>query len=184
MAEYDGEKSQDATPHRRQQAREEGHIAKSQDLGSAALLIVGLLSLWMLGNGLVEFVVHYCRQQLGGEAWLATDPAAAASHAYETLGGLGRALVPLLGLLVAAGVAVNLAQSGLLFLPEKLVPDITRLDPLQGMKRHLLAARIDAAVLRAGEAGDRRHGGAGEPLRPARRRLSASARWASARSPC
>ncbi len=135
MAEYDGEKSQDATPHRRQQAREEGHIAKSQDLGSAALLIVGLLALLMLGNGLVEFVVHYCRQQLGGEAWLATDPAAAASHAYETLGGLGRALVPLLGLLVAAGVAVNLAQSGLLFLPEKLVPDITRLDPLQGMKR-------------------------------------------------
>ena len=46
MAEYDGEKTQDATPHRRQQAREEGHVARSQRLlGSAALLILGLLAL-------------------------------------------------------------------------------------------------------------------------------------------
>ena len=43
-----------------------------------------------------------------------------------------RCVVPLFGLLFAAGVAVDLAQAGLLFLPEKLVPDITRLDPLKG----------------------------------------------------
>ena len=34
MAEADGDKTQDATPHRRQQAREEGQVAKSQDLPS------------------------------------------------------------------------------------------------------------------------------------------------------
>ncbi len=38
MDEDFGEKSQEATPHRRQQAREEGQVVKSQDLASAALL--------------------------------------------------------------------------------------------------------------------------------------------------
>ena len=42
MSEYAGEKTLEPTPHRRQQARREGHVAKSQELGSAALLLVGL----------------------------------------------------------------------------------------------------------------------------------------------
>ena len=42
MPDYAGEKSLEPTPHRRQQARREGHVAKSQDLGSAALLLAGL----------------------------------------------------------------------------------------------------------------------------------------------
>jgi flagellar biosynthesis protein FlhB len=40
----DGEKSHEATPHRRQQARAEGHVAKSRDLASAAVLLLGLVS--------------------------------------------------------------------------------------------------------------------------------------------
>ena len=35
MPEQNGEKTQDPTPHRRQKAREEGQVAKSQDLASS-----------------------------------------------------------------------------------------------------------------------------------------------------
>ena len=51
--------------------------------------------------------------------------------------GLSRYLAPLFGTLFAAAVAVNVAQVGFLFLPEKLAPDITRIDPLQGLQRIL-----------------------------------------------
>jgi flagellar biosynthetic protein FlhB len=54
MPERDGDKTQEATPHRRQEARKHGQVAKSQDLGSAALLLVGLLVLMMTGGGLIE----------------------------------------------------------------------------------------------------------------------------------
>ena len=74
MAETDGDKTQDATPHRRQQAREEGQVAKSQDLASAALLLVGLASLLWWGGSLVEMLARYAIEQLGGEAWLTADP--------------------------------------------------------------------------------------------------------------
>ena len=35
MPDYAGEKTLEPTPHRRQQARQEGHVAKSHDLCSA-----------------------------------------------------------------------------------------------------------------------------------------------------
>ena len=52
MPDQNGEKSQEATPHRRQKAREEGSVARSQDLGSAALLLAGLGVLWMSAGAL------------------------------------------------------------------------------------------------------------------------------------
>ena len=54
MAEQSGEKTQDATQHRRQQAREQGQVAYSQDLGSAALLIVGVLLLRFWGEQIFQ----------------------------------------------------------------------------------------------------------------------------------
>jgi flagellar biosynthetic protein FlhB len=135
MAEFDGDKSQDATPHRRQQAREQGQVAKSQDLGSALLLLLGVVALMTLGGSLVEFMLQYCRQQLGGEPWLEADPEFAAFHLNQTIFGLARCLAPLFGMLFVAGVVVNVAQVGLLFVPEKLIPDISRLDPMQGLSR-------------------------------------------------
>ena len=45
-AEDFGDKTHEATPYRRQKAREEGQVVRSQDLASAGLLIAGLLILY------------------------------------------------------------------------------------------------------------------------------------------
>ena len=65
MAESAGEKSFDATPHRRQEAREKGQVVFSQDLGSAAMLMLGALLLMMLGGGVMQFFATFMRNQLG-----------------------------------------------------------------------------------------------------------------------
>jgi flagellar biosynthesis protein FlhB len=135
MPDYAGEKTLEPTPHRRQQARLEGHVAKSHELGSAVVLLAGLATLVMLGGGLVSFLVEYCRDQLGGEPWIAADPAMAVDHWNATLWALGRRLLPILGLLCLAGVAANVLQFGFLFLPQRLALDISRLDPLEGLRR-------------------------------------------------
>ena len=135
MPEQDAEKSQEATQHRRQQARQQGQVAKSQDLGSAALLILGLVCLMILGGGISDFLTGYTRRQLGGDAWLSFDLDFAVSEWNWTLAALSRTVLPIFGILLLGAVAVNLAQVGFLFLPEKLAPDITRLDPLKGLGR-------------------------------------------------
>jgi flagellar biosynthetic protein FlhB len=135
MAENDGEKTQDATPHRRQQAREEGQVAKSQDLASAALLLAGLAALVWLGGPVVDMLGRYASEQLGGEAWLTADPQFFVAHGQHLAYTLACCLLPVFAVLMFTGIAANLLQVGFLFLPEKLAPDLTRLDPLQGFAR-------------------------------------------------
>ncbi len=58
MAEDLGERTEDATPRRRQDAREEGNVARSPDLAGAVVLLVVTAVLWaagstMLGQGTV-----------------------------------------------------------------------------------------------------------------------------------
>ncbi len=135
MPDQDGDKSQEPTPHRRQKAREEGHVAKSQDLGSAVLLLAGVIALLWLGAALVDFLKDYTRSQLGGEAWLTADLGFATTQWNATVQGLGRVLLPIFGVVLLMAVVVNVAQVGFLFLPSKVVPDLKRLDPLKGLGR-------------------------------------------------
>jgi len=135
MPEQSGDKSQEPTPHRRQQAREEGQVARSQDLGSAVLLLAGLLILLMLGRQLAEFFGLYSTKQLGGEAWLTADLNFAVNQWTSTVSTLAKFLLPILGLVMLAGILSNLMQVGFLFLPDKVAFDLSRLDPLKGLGR-------------------------------------------------
>jgi flagellar biosynthetic protein FlhB len=135
MADFAGEKNLEPTPHRRQQARREGHVAKSRDLGSAVLLLAGLAALMSLGGGLVGFMVQFCREQLGGQAWLTTNPQMVVEQWNHTIWTIGRLTLPLLGLICLVGVAVHVLQGGFLFLPQRLTLDFSRLDPLRGFRR-------------------------------------------------
>jgi flagellar biosynthesis protein FlhB len=135
MADPGGDKTQDATPHRRRQAREEGQVARSQDLGSAVLLLLGLMCLLFLGGGLIEYLGQYTRGQLGGAAWLRADGQFVAAEWTATLASLARHLLPIMGILFVGAVLVNMLQVGILFLPQKLAPDLTRIDPIKGFGR-------------------------------------------------
>lgn len=135
MPEQSGEKTHDATPHRRQQAREEGQVATSQDLSSAVMLLAGLAALLMFGKGLAEHLAGLYRTQLGGEPWLRVDLDFTVNLWADTMQGLARYMLPILGALLLTGVAVNLFQVGLLFLPNKLMPELERIDPIKGLKR-------------------------------------------------
>lgn len=135
MAEDAGEKSQDPTPHRRQQAREEGQVAQSQDLGSAALLMGGLLVLMGLGGAVVDYFARLLIAQLEGDAWVSADAQFVVEQWNTVVLGLGKVLLPVLGLLVLLGAGVHLMQIGFLLLPDKLTPDLSRINPLSGLTR-------------------------------------------------
>ena len=135
MAEQSGEKTQDATPHRRQQAREQGQVAYSQDLGSAALLVASVLLLRYWGGPLMESVGRIMRFQLGVVGPLTLDRHQLVAQSQTLIATLGKALLPVVGLLAVAGVLVSVFQTGLLFVPQRLMPDIQRLSLIGGFKR-------------------------------------------------
>src|SRR5206468_1327369 len=95
-AEDFGDKTHEATPYRRQKAREEGQVVRSQDLASAGLLIAGLLILWYFSRDLSDSLGQVTIDHLGGDAWLTIDPAAVVHHTLFLAGRLGLALLPIL----------------------------------------------------------------------------------------
>jgi flagellar biosynthetic protein FlhB len=135
MSDSTADRTFDPTPHRRREARKRGHVARSHDLASAVLLVAGLVVLAVAGGGLVQFLAGYTAHQLGGPAWLSTDAVAMQSHFVQTLRGLSRHVLPIFGLLALGAVVANLGQTGWLFLPDRLAPDVARLDPLRGLRR-------------------------------------------------
>ncbi|MEM6799125.1 MAG: flagellar biosynthesis protein FlhB [Planctomycetota bacterium] len=135
MAEQSGEKTFDATPHRREEARKKGQVPYSQDLGSAALLLVAAVLLRVYGQGIVEAAAVLMRRQIGQVDSLVMTREAVIAQAMEIGASIAVVLLPVLGFLLLAGVVASVFQVGFLFLPERLAPDPSRLSPLQGLKR-------------------------------------------------
>jgi flagellar biosynthesis protein FlhB len=135
MAESSGEKSFDATPHRREEAREQGQVVFSQDLASAAMLMLGALLLMMLGGALLEYCVTLLRHHLADVGDLRASQENLVHEAIHLGYTLAAVLLPIMGLMMLGGVLSSVLQIGLLWLPERLAPDISRISLASGMKR-------------------------------------------------
>src|SRR5439155_26189499 len=118
-----GDKTHEATPYRRQKAREEGQVVRSQDLASAGLLIAGLLVLWYFSRGLSASLAGLTTEHLGGEAWLSIDSPAFVHHAFVLASRLAIGVLPVLGFLVLGAILTHLGQFGFLYLPQKVALD-------------------------------------------------------------
>jgi flagellar biosynthetic protein FlhB len=135
MAELTGDKTHDPTPHRRQLAREQGHVARSQELTSALMLLGGVAALFWFGRALVDFIGFCAVRHLGGEPWLATDTAFIVRTANGLMASLARVLLPVVGMLALVGIGANLVQTGVIFRPDRTLPDLSRLNPAEGFAR-------------------------------------------------
>jgi len=135
MPEQNGEKNQEPTQHRRQQAREKGQVARSQDFSSALLLVAGTATLMLMGGSVVGAFGMLAERQLGGPAWLSSDPAFLLQQCRLIVDQMAEVLLPIFALLMLYGIAVNVMQVGFLFLPDKLAADFSRIHPLQGARR-------------------------------------------------
>jgi flagellar biosynthetic protein FlhB len=135
MAEHAGDKSFEATPYRRQEAREKGQVAFSHDLGSAVMLLLGTFLLMMLGGRMLKFSIALMQHQLGHTPELVASQEDFLHEWVRIALQLSIVLLPILGLLMLGGVMASVFQVGLLWVPDKLSPDLSRLSPLAGLKR-------------------------------------------------
>ncbi len=135
MADDLGEKTEEATPKRRQEAREEGNISRSQDLSAALLLTVITLILWMatlpsLGRGkaMLESI-------LDGSASISVE----VSSLYQIAMLIGDAAVrialPILLLAWLASYLATFLQVGWLFTVKSIQPKFSKLNPIKGFQR-------------------------------------------------
>lgn len=147
MAENDFDRTESATPRRREEARQEGNVARSQDLTSACLLLGAVLLLHWLGFKLLAGM------KLTVLTMMQADPAANPTRADDLLGlsmhSLRIALEtvgPFLLLLAAIALLASAGQVGVRLTPEAIMPKFSKLNPLTGLK-HLLDARAGVRLV-------------------------------------
>ncbi len=130
-----GEKTEAATPRRRQEAREKGQVARSHDLGSALLLLGGMLALRWLGPWTMQVLVAAV------ERYLVVDDAASAARLdlAPLVASVGLCVLsatgPIMVALLLVALLSHLAQIGFLVTSEPLRPNLTRLNPIAGFGR-------------------------------------------------
>src|SRR4051812_25678039 len=135
MADSAGEKSFDATPHRREEAREQGQVVYSQDLASAAMLMLGAVLIMTLGGTLMKSCVELLRHQLADVPEMRAAQENIVSDGIHIGYTLAIVLLPILGLMMLGGVLSSVLQIGILWIPDRLAPDISRISPAAGLKR-------------------------------------------------
>lgn len=137
MSEQSGEKSEDATPQRKEKAREEGQVAFSQDLSSAAMLILGVVLVRSYGPEIINVAARFMRHQLSDADSLVFNEEDLYANTGALMSMLGKAMFPIVGFLAIGGILSSVFQVGILFVPSRLVPDLKRLNPLTGIGRIL-----------------------------------------------
>jgi flagellar biosynthetic protein FlhB len=75
------------------------------------------------------------QHQLGEVGDLHTSQDTFTAQCLQIAYSLGIVLLPILGLLMLGGILSSILQVGLLWLPERVTPDISHISPLSGLKR-------------------------------------------------
>lgn len=131
----DLERTEPASPRRLEKAREEGQVARSQELTTFTLLIAASGSLWVIGSIIIRKLSAVLESGLRIEQQVIFDPALLLPRLFQlALDGL-LAIAPLLGWLVIIALAAPMLLSGWLFSSKALFPDFKRLNPVSGLKR-------------------------------------------------
>jgi len=129
------DKTEKATPKRREEARKKGQIAKSADLSGSVILLAGLFTLGLTGPSTAQRLGDSLTQAL--QAGAGKDPVTITTVGDLMLGSgktVGLCLAPVVGASALAAIVVSLAQVGIKPKPGALKPDPKRLNPATGFK--------------------------------------------------
>jgi flagellar biosynthetic protein FlhB len=134
-SEMGGERTEEPSLRRLQEARERGQIPRSRELTNFASMIGGSAALAAVGGTVASHLAQLMRRSLmiDGQALRTTD-SMSASLGAACMSAV-TAILPVFGALVAMVLLASVALGGWNFSTRALTPDFSRLSPLSGLKR-------------------------------------------------
>jgi flagellar biosynthesis protein FlhB len=142
------ERTEPATPRKKDESRRKGKVLKSMELNSAIILVFGMLILYFSGTSLVVNFSAIAREMFTQ----AGSTKITASSAHQILAhALGKYLIivaPFAIGMMLVGLAANIAQVGFLFTLEPLQLSWAKINPMNGMKKVILSRRSFVELLK------------------------------------
>ncbi|WP_064093698.1 flagellar biosynthesis protein FlhB [Rossellomorea aquimaris] len=132
---FSGEKTEKATPKKREDARKKGQTAKSQDVNTAIILLAVFLFLTFgasyIGNIVFDLFNHTFQEYMLMELSENTVQVITLDIMKE----LALLLGPIMLVALLAGLLSNYIQVGVMFTTKPLQPKLEKIDPIKGFKR-------------------------------------------------
>ncbi|MFD2443538.1 flagellar biosynthesis protein FlhB [Bacillus sp. CGMCC 1.16607] len=132
---FSGEKTEKATPKKRQDARKKGQVAKSQDMNTAILLIAIFSFLWLAGGYLLDITLNIFRHSFQNYLLMELSEQSVFPLLMVILKEISYFLGPILLVAMISGIAANYFQVGFLFSPEAIQMKLEKINPIQGFKK-------------------------------------------------
>ncbi len=146
----DSNRSEQATPHKLQEARKKGSVAKSTDLVTLAPLMALVAYLIARGSSVFQPFVAVVDESIATGTHLSWSVPTVAAWLGHSLVNALSVLAPLACMIAAAAVLAHVLQSGVLFAPSGIKPDLSRINPVQGFKKfwsiRVLAEFVKTAI--------------------------------------
>jgi flagellar biosynthetic protein FlhB len=134
-AETGGERTEEPSQRRLEQARERGQVPRSRELTNFATMIGGSAVLVASGSALSARLSQVMRRGLSIDPQSLFDPYSMLSSLGDACIGALLVLLPIFGAVIGLVLLASVVLGGWNFSAEALVPDFTRLSPLAGLKR-------------------------------------------------
>ncbi|MBC9250442.1 flagellar biosynthesis protein FlhB [Pseudomonas alcaligenes] len=134
-SESGADKSEEPTSKRREEARKKGQVARSRELNTLAVVLGGAIGLMIYGAQMGATMLAMMRSNFSLPREVLLDDGSMARYLLAWGMQALLALQPLLTLLLIAAIVGPIALGGWLFSSEALMPQFSRMNPLEGLKR-------------------------------------------------
>ncbi|PIW30347.1 MAG: flagellar biosynthesis protein FlhB [Rhodobacterales bacterium CG15_BIG_FIL_POST_REV_8_21_14_020_59_13] len=131
----ESEKTEEPTQRRLDDARKKGDVPKSQEVPGWFVLASGLVVIGLMAPSAARSLSADLSLILANAHTISLEPAALRTQSMA----LGWRVIAAIGLafavIASAGLAGHLLQTGLMFTTEKMQPKLSKLNPIDGVKR-------------------------------------------------
>jgi flagellar biosynthetic protein FlhB len=129
------DKTEDPTDKRKKDSRDKGEVARSKELNTLAIMLVGASALLIFGGALAQDMMELMRINFSLPREVIMDQKSMANYLLHS-GQIGLwAIQPIMISLVLAAIIGPISLGGWLFAFSSMAPKFSRMNPLSGLKR-------------------------------------------------
>jgi len=131
----DGERTEQATPRRKEEVRKRGQVAQSLELLSAITFIAGIMIIGSLIHTIYNQITNLLTRYLGDMNMFSLTVQSSRKIMQDLIYQFFIVLLPILGIVFIVSLLVGFVQTGFLFSSGPITPELSRINPLAGLKR-------------------------------------------------
>ena len=135
MADDSSERTEEPTAQRLKKAREEGQVARSVELSTAAILVAATLFFSLSGSYLFHRLGALFTNQLQFDRKVMDKAELLPAIFFQSIIDGFVMILPIMVLLAVVALLSTVMSGGLIFSPKMMLPKFSKLDPMAGLAR-------------------------------------------------